>query len=333
MSAILADFRWIGQHGIGRFAREVLSRLTGAQAIPAPGRPTDARDPLRLRRLLKRLRPDVFVSPGGNAPFRSPVPFVFTIHDLIHLHVAEESSLAKRAYYRFLIRPAAHKAFRVVTGSEHARGQICEWAGLSEDRVVVAGHGVSAGFTPEGPRHTPPYPYLFYVGNHKPHKNLPRLLEAFAGADIDGELRLVLTGQAEEPLARQVRQLSLDQRVVFAGDIPDEELPGYYRGASALLIPSLHEGFGLPAVEAMACGTPVVAANTTSLPEVVGNAALSVDPYDAAAISRAIQEIVGNQSLRRRLSAAGLERAAQFTWDKTAACVAQVLAEAIEAGS
>lgn len=328
MAQILADYRWIGPHGIGRFASGVLSRLDGIEPVPNEGRPMQAVDPIRLHRLLKRLRPGAFFSPGFNAPYRSPVPFVFTIHDLIHVRVAAESSVAKRAYYAAFIRPAVRRAHTVLTVSEFSRREICQWASVSEDRVLSVGCGVDEHFCPQGPRHAPPYPYLFVVGAHKPHKNLPGLLAAFAQAATASEVRLVLTGRADEPLLLQARRLGIEQRLVFAGLVSEEELPAYYRGARALLIPSFYEGFGLPALEAMACGTPVIASNVTALPEVVGDAGLLIDPASIPAMAGAMERILQDSCLRMDLSARGLVRAKQFSWPAVAQRVGQVLRKA-----
>ena len=197
MANILADSRWIGPHGIGRFAGEVLKRLPDWAHMEDRRSPTHPLDPLRVARTLKRLRPDAYFSPGFNPPLRSVTPFVFTIHDLIHLQFRRKSSMFKRAYYGLVVRPAARRAFKVLTVSDYSKRQIVAWADLPEEKVLVVGNGVARPFVPTGPQHRPPYRYLLHVGSHRPHKNIPRLLEAFAALGTDCETRLVFTGQAE----------------------------------------------------------------------------------------------------------------------------------------
>ena len=328
MTRILVDSRWVGPHGIGRFAREVLKRLPAHETFASRPRPLGLLDTLATARAIRRVRPDVYFSPGFNAPASSAVPFVFTIHDLIHLRVAGESGPLRRAYYRLVVRPGARRAFRVLTVSQHSKKDILAWSGLPAERVVVVGNGVGAEFSPDGPAHRPGYPYLLHVGGHKPHKNLLRLFEAFAASGLSHELRLVLTGRADRAAGRLVRRVHLEGRVIFVGELSDKDLPAWYRGAAALVIPSLYEGFGLPAIEAMACGTVVLASNVTALPEVAGDAALMVDPCSVDAIAEGIRSVVLREELRKTLVAEGLRRCKAFSWDQTAEKVRQVLEQA-----
>ncbi len=328
MSRILVDSRWAGGHGIGRFAGEVLSRLPGAAPVEVAGQPLSMLDPWRLARAIRRAGPDVYFSPGFNPPAGRPAPFVFTIHDLIHLSCRQEASLVKRAYYRHIVRPAARRAFRVLTVSDYSKRQIVQWARVPADHVVVVGNGVGGAFCPDGPRHQANGPYLLHVGNHKPHKNIPRLLQAFARLAGKSDLQLILTGECDYGLAGLIDRLSLTGRVTFAGQCDDNAISAYYRGARALVLPSTCEGFGLPVIEAMACGTPVIAANVASLPEVAGDAALLVDPTDPAAIASTIEQLLASGALAADLAGRGLARAANFTWDRTAARVADVLDQA-----
>jgi glycosyltransferase involved in cell wall biosynthesis len=269
MVAILVDQRWIGPHGIGRFAGEVLGRLPGIAPVPERWPLLHPWDPLVLAWLLRRMRPRVYCSPGFHPPLWCPVPVVFTIHDLIHLCCPETVDLAKQAYYRLLVRPAAQRAPRVLTVSTYTQQAILAWAGLPAEQVVVVGNGVSPAFGPVGQRHVPGYPYMLYVGNRKSHKNLARLFHGFAHSGCSPDLRLVLTGVPTAETDTHIATLGLAGRIVYAGQLTDAELAAYYRGALALVMPSLFEGFGLPAFEAMACGTPVVTSQAAALPEVV----------------------------------------------------------------
>lgn len=328
---IIADSRWIAPHGLGRFAKEVIDRLPNAQHLTGGPPLLSAIEPFWLSWEISRQRPSVYFSPGFNPPLYSPVPFVFTIGDLIHLHVAEETSRAKRAYYSLLVKPAIKRSHAVVTFSEYSKQQIVEWSGVSPDHIRVVWCGVSPEFSPEGSKFDPGFPYLFYIGNAKPHKNAKRLLAAFAQANIPKEIKLIIRigGAQNNEFAEEAQWLGIIDRVIFTGLIPDAELPNYYRGAVALVFPTLYEGFGLPPLEAMASGTPVVTSNTTSLPEVVGDAAVLVDPLSLEHIASGIERVVLDSDLRVRLRAAGLERSKRFTWEKTAALVQETLQEAI----
>lgn len=259
-------------------------------------------------------------------------PLVFTIHDLIHLGVPEEGSPLKRSYFKNVVLPSARRAFRVITVSDHSKRQILRWSSLPEHRVVVAGNGVDASFSPVGPAKEFNARYLLYVGNRKPHKNLDRLFEAFGGIN-DPQLRLVLSGVEDAHIAHRVAKAGVASRVLFAGNLPDSEMPSLYRGATALVLPSLVEGFGLPLVEAMASGTPVIAASAASIPEVVGNAAILFDPLDIGEMRQAIEIVLRSTQLRAQLRALGLNRANHFSWDRVARTVAEVLESARESPS
>ncbi|MGH7782191.1 MAG: glycosyltransferase family 4 protein [Candidatus Binataceae bacterium] len=327
------DTRWIGPHGIGRLAAEVFARLPEAEEVPRGVRHLSLLDPVWLSHVIWRRQPQVYFSPGFNAPAYSVAPFVFTICDLTHLQYATGAIPLKRAYYWWLMRPACHRAFRVLTISEFSRREIVNWAGVSADRVINVSCGVDASYTREGEKYEPGFRYLLYVGNRKPHKNLPRLLEAFTAAHIDSDIKLILSGDSDPETARQLDDLQISGRVSFAGNIPEDKMPALYRGAEALILVSLIEGFGLPVVEAMACGTPVVAANATSLPEVAGDAAQFVDPFETRAIAHGIEAVVNDPSRRAWLIVRGIERARQFSWDATASRVRAVLRDAAASNS
>lgn len=330
---ILFDARWIGDHGIGRFAREVMARLPAAEAVGGSITPLSPLDPFYTSWLIRKKKPAVFFSPGYNPPLHSISPFVFTIYDLIQINVPKNRSLTKSAYFRCVVRPACHRAFKVLTTSEYSRATIVEWSRVSPEKVVNVKCGVNEHYRPEGPRHEPGYPYLLYVGNRKPHKNVPGLLKAFSLSGLENRYKLVLSGEPDTETTDLIRDGKLQESVAFAGAIPEEMLPEYYRGAEVLLLPSRYEGFGLPVLEAMACGTPVVTSNRTSLPEVAGSAALLVDPDRDDEIAGAIRRVVDDSSLRERMRTQGIAQARKFSWDKTAAAVRGVLESAMRDGN
>jgi glycosyltransferase involved in cell wall biosynthesis len=325
MTEILYDARWVGNHGIGRFAGEIQKLIHGLTPFQAKRRPWHPLDPFLMGATLWLRRPKLFFSPGCIPPVGWPGQFVFTLHDLHHLHVPEDSSAAKRAFYQYIIRPACHRAEFVLTVSQYSKNEICRWASVSEEKVINVGNGVGLPFASTGTKYDPGFPYLLYVGSRKPHKNLPRLLEAFARSGVSKEIRLILSGQPDEPISSVLEQLHLKEEVVFMDLTDDSLLADVYRGAHAFLFPSLYEGFGLPPVEAMACGIPVLSSNVCSLPEIIGNGGLLVDPLDIEAIADGILKLVYDSGLRENLRSKALMRVKKFSWPETARKVIDVL--------
>jgi glycosyltransferase involved in cell wall biosynthesis len=321
---IYADQRWIGDHGIGRFARHVLSGLN-YRSVPLSGHPAAPLDTWRLSRVLANLTADdLFFSPGYNTPLFCAAPYIFTIHDLSHVFCPENSSPLIQLYYATVMKRACHRAAAILTVSEFTRGQIAEWSGVPGEKVFNVGCGVDSAYRPEGERYLP-FPYLLCVSNRKKHKNEFRIVDAFAKAPVDQRIKLVFTGDPTRPLSDWIERRGIAERVNFVGSVPEEKLPSLYRGATALIFASLYEGFGLPLVEAMACGTPVVTANVSAMPETAGDAALLVDPTSVEQIAEAIEQIVNNSNLRTQLKDRGLIRAARFSWQKTTRTVQEVL--------
>jgi glycosyltransferase involved in cell wall biosynthesis len=322
---IFADQRWIGDHGIGRFARHVLAGLD-YRPIPLNGHPAAPLDAWRLARALGELtRSDLFFSPGYNSPLFSAAPFVFTIHDLSHVFCPENTSPLIQLYYATVLKRACQRAARILTVSEFTRTQIVEWSGAPPEKVFNVGCGVDSAYNPQGDSYGLPFPYLLCVSNRKRHKNEFRVVEAFAGSGLAGDRHLVFTGKSTAALAGFIERHHVTLNVHFVGLVPEANLPSLYRSAEALVFPSLYEGFGLPLLEAMACGTPVVTANVTAMPETAGDAAVLVDPTSVEQIADAIRQIASDTSLRGRLREKGLTRAAQFSWARTAARVHRLL--------
>jgi glycosyltransferase involved in cell wall biosynthesis len=291
MQRLVVDGRWRGRHGIGRFAAEVLRRLPVADELPLRGRPTDA-------------------------------------FDLIYALFPLEATTLKRLYFEHVVKPAGFRAAAVLTVSDHVREDLIAWSGWPAERVVVVGNGVSDAFNPTGPPHRPGFRYFFYVGAHKPHKNLKRLFTAFAEARLPRDIRLLLSGRPTAAIRRDAALCGVEPRIAFLGDADDADLAAAYRGATALMIPSLEEGFGLPALEAMACGTPVVASTEGALPEVVGDAARMVDPVDIYDLAEAMEQLATDAALVDEYRRRGLIRAAGYTWDEVAGRVYEALERA-----
>lgn len=319
LSMHLFDDRWNGVHGIGRFAAEIRRRLPGYADIRLRGRPADAIDPFRLSIRLRVAGARFFFSPGYNAPFVSPCDFAFTVHDLNHISVPENGSALKRLYYNRILRPALHRAAVILTVSEFSRQQICSWSGVHEDKIVNVGNGISGVFCQEGGvGDSAGGPYFVCMGSARPHKNFSRIVRAFAASGLGTEVRLLVIGAPSPKLNAMVEEAGVAGSVEFTGVVPDSRVAEIYRGSLALVFPSLYEGFGLPIIEAMACGTPVITANVTAMPEVAGNAAVLVDPLSVTEIAEAMRAVFTDDSLRSRLSSLGRERACIYSWDETA---------------
>lgn len=326
---ILADGRWSGANGIGRFSTEVLARLQHTDIFTQGPKPLSVTNmawlPYHLYQNRRNYR--VYFNVGFNPVTYSSIPYVLTIYDLIHLYAPGSARVLKKIYYETLIKPTVRRAQYVLTISEYSKKTLMEWADIPEEKIVVVSCGISGDLVPEGVRHEPGYPYLLHVGNTKAHKNVARLLQAFAQARMDAGIRLVLTGQKTAELAEIIQRCRLENRIVFAGMLTEKQLAEYYRGALAVMFPSVYEGFGLPVLEAMACGVPALTSNVTSLPEVAGDAAVMVDPYDVGAMADGIERIVGDGVLRGALIEKGFAQVKLFSWDKTAERVQKVLEE------
>lgn len=324
MQPIYFDERWIGPHGIGRFAAEILQRLPGLIPLHVPVSKLSPLDPLVLSWCLLGKRNGIYFSPGFNAPLRCSLPMALTLHDLIHLELPHPPHI--RAYYNLIVRPAVRKARWIFTVSETSRRAIANWAAIDPEKIHVVGNGLSAHFTLTGPRHTLERPYFLHVGSHATHKNITRLLDAFAVARKQADVLLLFTQTPSSATQRQIQRLALETNVRVTGKLDDTQLAAVYRGASALVYPSLQEGFGLPIIEAMACGTPVISSNIASIRETAGDGnAILCDPADSQAIADAMLSMIDARTAGKQLQDRGVLRASHFGWDKVAHQIAATL--------
>jgi glycosyltransferase involved in cell wall biosynthesis len=329
--SLLFDSRWFGDHGIGRFAREVYSRLAGYGTPSFAGNPWDAADFLRTSWHLRKQRPAFYFTPGYNAPLGRPCPFALTVHDLNHIATPGQSTALKRFYYEAILRPAIQRADVVLTVSEYSRAAIVSWSGVDARNVVNVANGVSPAFRREGPVHqVVGKPYLLGIASPKQHKNQEGLLRGYAASSSRKAIDLLMLGARNEPAERTLTALGVSESVRFLGRLSDADLAAVYRGATGFLFVSHYEGFGLPIVEAMACGTPVITSSVAAMPEVAGGAALLVDPLSVEDIGAAIDRLCDSAELRTDLRDRGLRRAAQFSWDETGRRVCAALNSAID---
>jgi glycosyltransferase involved in cell wall biosynthesis len=320
------DERWCGQHGIGRFASMIKASILPDNTVNYAVKPSSPFDIILLTFWSLMYCRGVFFSPGYNSPLFGYKKLILTIHDLNHIEFC--NSLLKRFYYLFFIKSACKKAYKIITVSEFSRNKIIEWAGVPESSVINVGNGVDSKYKFIGSKYSPGFTYFFSVSNRKPHKNEQRMILAFGKSMLKSDIKLLITGHSTPDLDELIRNNGLVDKVIFCGMVPEDLLPDYYRGAIGLLFPSLYEGFGLPALEAMACGIPVIVSNTTSLPEVVDDAAILIDPLSVDQITDAINLISNDFKLRNTLIEKGLARAALFTWERTCALVSKVISEA-----
>ena len=356
--------------GIGRFLHGLLEEIARSRphlttvVVAAPEAPIPVMAPhIRLYRLpqhltlywdqvllpraLREIGATVFFSPYYKAPLLAPCPTVITIHDLISLRFPAYTRGPWRLYaaaFRAWAGLLARRAAAVITDSAHSKTDLLAALRLASERVHVISIGVGEAFRPDLPAEAVnavaarcgiSQPYFLSVGNFLPHKNLLRLVDAYSALpeSLRERISLVLAGTpASHGPAQAVDQKTLARPgVCLPGFIVPEDLPLLYAGATALVCPSLTEGFGLPVLEAMACGTPVVCARAGALPEVAGDAALYVDPTDVASIAEGLQRILEDESLRRNLAARGLQRAKLFDPAHTTARLVDLL-EAVARG-
>jgi glycosyltransferase involved in cell wall biosynthesis len=298
------------------------------------------REQLQLPRLVARERLDLVHYPHLTVPLASRTPFVVTIHDLNYLDRAaifvdgEGGSRVRRAGYRAELAKAK-RARRLIAVSEHTRDSVVRELRVDPAQVAVTYEAADApgAVEPDASvlaRHGLDAPFFLYVGAAYPYKNLDRLIDAFAR--LAGDHKFVLAGDQEQfgpALRGHAAEAGLAGRIVFPGRISDAELAALYGGALAYVFVSLSEGFGLPGLEAMARGVPVVAARAGSLPEIYAEAAEYCDPHDVESIAAALTRVATDEGLRRQLGQLGRRRAAEFSWRRMAEQTLAVYREAV----
>ncbi len=294
-------------------------------------------------RALRAVGADLAHGPVFVGPLVAPCPVVVTVHDLSFLRYPHLFRPANRLYLRLFTRLSVRRARRVIAVSAHAAEETARLLGVARGNIRVVYHGVDPIFRPLPPeevaafrvRRSLPERFVLFVGTLEPRKNLARLIEAFARAGPDSRTALVLAGARgwyDEEIFAAVERLGLSARVHFPGYVPNDELPLWYNAADVFAYPSLYEGFGLPVLEAQACGTPVLTSSVSALPEAAGDGALLVDPYDVEAIAEGLHRLLTDEPLRETLRRRGLEHAAHFSWPRTAAQTVAVYQEAIAGG-
>ena len=329
------DFFLVGQPAnlkvIGENASSDLLHQTGISHESHPV--GDLWEHFYLPKVLKENRVDVMHGPATLVPLL-PAGYatVVTIHDLVAFLFPETIPRKYALYMRWLITRVVKRADRIISVSENTKQDLIQVLGVRPNKITVVHEAAQPGFSPVedrdlldkvARRYGIDGPFVYHVGNIEPRKNLVRLIRAFLlmRSRTKRKVKLVITGQKGWLTGRLFKALDgkdLHEDVVFTGYVPHQDLPLLMNAAEAFVFPSLYEGFGLPALEAMRCGTPVVTSNISSLPEIVGKAAVLVDPYDEKSIAAGLQSVVEDQDLRRELSHKGLAQAELFSWEKAA---------------
>jgi alpha-1,3-rhamnosyl/mannosyltransferase len=350
---ILFDARMARASGIGTYTRGLMNALarrpenleycaivSAVEPVltPWPSFPVKAgmysmAEQIQVPRAFRASRAALLHSPHYNVPVSAVRRCVVTVHDLIHLKFPQFlPSLAARLYANAMFRWVIPKARAILTVSEHTRKDLIETLKIPPEKITVTPPGVTEGFQRISPEIVQPilrsleFPesYFLYVGNLKEFKNVPMLLEVFGRFQErhpDGP-RLVMVGRnLIDGFDRRIQQA---KGVHWLPSLAGEILPKIYSGALAFLFPSLYEGFGLPPLEAMACGAPVICSNRASLPEVVGEAAIFIDPERPDSLLHAMEQIAQDSALRQHCIEKGLKQAARFSWDRTAAATVEV---------
>jgi len=373
-SHIVIDARRVRDFGIGTYIRSLVHALgaidqanrytvisSAADVRTLTGLPenfrtaayarqdSDPLDHLAFPAFLRSLGPDLVHIPLNRVPLAMVRPYIVTVHDLSSLLFAFHGSDTRIRWQRFLLRRGLMRASHVIAVSEATRRDLQTLLGVPVDHVRRVYNAPDPGFLIHSngavqekqrilERYQINYPFLLYAGNIRPHKNVPRLVEAFAVVrdqlsthPVYKDLRLIIIGDTISlyPSVRQAVIKSRAESVVrFLGFVPFDTLRCFYEAASAFVFVSRYEGFGLPPLEAMACGTPVVTSNVSSLPEVVGDAAVQVNPENVFEIARGIREVLLDEELRSTLIRCGREQAARFSWERTAREVREIYHEA-----
>ena len=271
-------------------------------------------------------------SPYYIKPYLLPCSSVVTFYDLIPSLYPAYFSPTQRLIFHIAHALALRTADAAIAISEATRRDLIHYFNVDPDKISTIPLAAGSRFHPQPPEiivtfrrtHDLPDRYILYFGSNKPHKNLVRLIEAFSRiTDHAFTMRhsLVIAGHWDprypEPRQR-AEEIGITDRVVFLGPVPDQDLPALYSGAALFVFPSLYEGFGLPPLEAMACGTPVICSNTSSFPEVVGEAAIMIDPFDVEGLAAAMGHVLGDGDLQAEMREKALKQAAKFSWEETA---------------
>ncbi|MBZ0277878.1 MAG: glycosyltransferase family 4 protein [Anaerolineae bacterium] len=333
LESLDTDNRWTVFHS--RKALDSLVTRFNRAALWTPCHHRLEREALSIE--LARFKLDVLHSPDFIPPWRGAKRYVITVHDLNFLHYPDFLTAESRRYYNGNIERAVRQADHILVVSEATKSDLITMLGVPPDKISVHFLGVDERFKPMSPSSREqfhrefdlPSGYILFVGTFEPRKNITGLLAAYQ--DLRSKMPdappIVLAGRRgwlfDETMAH-IRQMKLDAHILWRENIPDNALPALYNGARVLVMPSFYEGFGLPALEAMACGTVPIVSNRSSLPEVVGDVGLQINPDDPATLTQALYQALTDDPWRETMQASALKRASRFTWEYTASVTLSV---------
>jgi len=289
--------------------------------------------------LLVRHKIDVFHSMVNVLPFWCPAKSVVTIHDLIAIECAESRNFKKNLYHKLMAK-TTKKANRIIAVSSSVKKGMHDYFGIPEKKMHVILEAAGKNFKPLNQKSIKAFqkarnldfPFILFVGTLEPRKNIKCLIKAFSLLKHKDKIKhkLVIVGGKGwlyDEIFNTINKLNLQDEIIFAGSVDHSELPLYYNAADLFVFPSLHEGFGLPPLEAMQCGCPVITSKLSSLPEVVGDAAIKINPHDTNDLANAMQRVLANDKLRKQMAKNGLSQAKKFSWQKNARQTLEVYRE------
>jgi len=298
-----------------------------------------------LIRKLRKYKLDIIHNPSQVPTFfKSKQKYILTLHDISPFLTPKEHRHGRVLVYKLLTPRTLKTADKIITVSNSTKNDLINYFNIPEEKIRVILLAADEKFKPLSnkeireakQKYTLNFPFILYVGTLEPRKNIPSLVKAFYKLKKKNlRYKLVITGKKGwkyKEIFETIDKLNLQNDVVFTGYVADEDLPALYNAADMFVYPSIYEGFGLPPLEAMACGTPVITSNTSSLPEVVGDAGIMVDPYDVDGLADAMHEVLTDEGLRANMIKKGLERAEMFSWEKCARETLEVYEEVYDEG-
>ncbi len=324
---------------------KIISETANMKIVQLPGGAYPFWEQVALPKAARQYGCDVLHCTGNTAPLFSTVPVVLTLHDIIYMEKPAMQLLTDKGsayqkfgnvYRRMVVPKVLRHCRKIITVSDYEKGVIGQYFGMQQDdRLVTVYNGVSEHFAPVADQaaiarvrstYRLPQRYFFFLGNTHPKKNTPGVLKAYADyvAQKGSDIKLVMIDYDRHALMNLLKELdcpSLIDHIVLTGYVDNKDLPMIYGQSELFLYPSLRESFGIPVIEAMASGCPVITSNTSSMPEVAGDAAIRVDPYDPDSITQAMMKMISDAELRRQMKAAGIQQAAKFSWAQMAADV------------
>lgn len=351
---IVIDARMYQESGIGRYIRNLIDNLnaldreneyfifhrqpeydtlvyhTNFHKVLANFKWYGVREQIELPKILGKLKPDLVHFPHFNVPVFYRGKFVVTIHDLIHQHFSMQRATAhgpllyklKNFGYKKVFQHAINKSLKILVPSNFVKKQLTDGWRVDRRKIIVTPEAVNDKILEKSQEvlesRSQRAPYIFYVGNAHPHKNVEGLIKVFLVLkEKYADLLLVLAGY-DHYFWKRIKAENQYKDIIYTGAITDEELVALYKNAQAFVLPSFEEGFGIPLLEAMACGCPVVSSNAGALPQVGGDAVLYFDPYDEEDMENKVNRVLKDESLRKNLVSKGLKRAKLFSWRKLA---------------